>query len=50
MESPIQKKWIDKRELAQVVGPNSCFVIKESKKISSICNRNGKIETKKKEV
>lgn len=43
MESPLKKEWRDNRELAQVVGPGSCFVFKEGKKIISACNKQGKI-------
>ncbi len=44
MESPLKKEWRDNRELAQVVGQNSCLIFKNGKKIVSACNRNGKVE------
>jgi len=47
MESPLKKEWRDNRELAQVVGPDSCFVFKDGKKIISACNKQGKIEVNK---
>lgn len=47
MDSPLKKEWRDNRELAQTVGPGSCFVFKDGKRIISACNRQGKIEVKK---
>lgn len=38
-----KKEWQDKRDLSQVVGPGSCFVIKEGKKLLCACNRQGRI-------
>ena len=50
MESPLKKEWLDKRDLAQVVGPQSCFVIKDRSKIISVCNKDGKTQIIKKGV
>jgi len=47
MELPLKKEWRDNRELAQTVGPGSCFVIKDGNKIITACNRQGKIEVEK---
>ena len=47
MESPLKKEWKDNRELSQVVGPSSCFVIKDGKRIITACNKQGKIEVDK---
>jgi len=47
MEMPLKKVWVDKRELAQVVRPNSCLVIKDGDDIVGICNIEGNISVKK---
>jgi len=40
MELPLKKEWRDNRDLAQVVGPGSCFIFKDGKKIISVCKSN----------
>lgn len=47
MGMPLKKEWIDKRELAQVVGPDSCLVIKDSDDLIVACNKDGKIGVEK---
>lgn len=47
MEMPLKKNWIDKRELSQVVGPNSCLVIKDGDDMIAACNKDGKISVEK---
>lgn len=50
MEMPLKKEWLEKRELAQVVGPDSCLVIKDGENLISACNREGDIEVEKLEI
>ena len=50
MELPLKKEWKDNRELSQVVGPGSCFVIKDGKRMISACNRQGKIIIEKRNL
>ena len=47
MDFPLKKKWIDRRDLSQVVGIGSCLVFKEGNEIITACNDNGKIKIEK---
>ena len=50
MELPLKKEWKDNRELAQVVGKDSCMIFKDGNRVVSACNKKGKVEVNKREI